>query len=176
MNILDEGPDAPAPVRWLGRVVDWTVILMGMLMVILVFTNVVMHNLFDRDVALTTELCELLMVWVTLLGGAAAARRGSHMAIMELVDRLGGRVRQAIEILIESLVLVTLGLLTWYGVGITQAGMTSVLIVLQWPMAAQYAALPVASAITMVFVGWDLLAIFRQRTRAQRFGAEGEPA
>jgi TRAP-type C4-dicarboxylate transport system permease small subunit len=176
MAILDEGPDAPAPIRWLGRAVDWTVVLMGMLMVTLVFANVLMHNLLDRDVALTTELCELLMVWVTLLGGASAARRGSHMAITELIDRLGGRLRQIIEILIESLVLVTLGLLTWYGVGITQAGMSSVLIVLQWPMAAQYAALPVASAITMVFVGWDLFAIFQQRTRTQRFGGEGEPA
>lgn len=173
MKILDEGPHAPAPVRWLGRLVDWTVVLMGMLMVALVFTNVLMHNLLDRDVALTTELSELLMVWVTLLGAAAAARRGGHMAITELVDHLHGRSRQSAEAIIELLVLITLGLLTWYGVGIAQAGMTSVLTVLQWPMTAQYAALPVASAITMVFVGWDLFAIFQGRTRAQRFGERG---
>jgi TRAP-type transport system small permease protein len=173
MKILDEGPDAPAPIRWLGHLVDWTVVLMGMVMVTLVFFNVLMHNLLDRDVALTTELCELLMVWVTLLGGAAAARRGAHMAISELVERLHGANRQAAEAVIACLVLVTLGLLTWYGVGIAQAGWTSVLIVLQWPMTAQYAALPVASAITMVFAGWDLFAILQGRTHAQRFAERG---
>jgi TRAP-type C4-dicarboxylate transport system permease small subunit len=173
MKMLDEGPDAPAAVRWLGRGVDWVVVVLGMAMVSLVFANVVMHNVFQRDLAWTIELSELLMVWVTLLGGAAAARRGSHMAIHELIDRLGVRHRQAVEALIQGLVLVTLGLLTWYGVGITQAGMMSVLTVLDWPMASQYAALPVASAITMVFVGWDLIAIFLGRTRSQRFGERG---
>jgi len=175
MKMLDEGPDAPAPVRWLGRLVDWAVVVLGMIMVALVFANVVMHNVFARDLAWTIELSELLMVWVTLLGGAAAARRGAHMAINELIDRLQVRQRQAVEVLIQLLVLVTLGLLAWYGIGITQAGMMSVLTVLDWPMATQYAALPVASAITMVFVGWDLLAILQGRTHSERFGERGAP-
>ncbi len=51
--------------------------------------------------------------------------------------------------------------------------MMSVLTVLDWPMATQYAALPVASAITMVFVGWDLIAILQGRTRSERFGERG---
>jgi TRAP-type transport system small permease protein len=173
MKILDVGPDAPAPIRWLGALVDWAIILMGMLMVTLVFGNVLMHNLLNKDVAWTTELSELLMVWVTLLGGAAAARRGSHMAITELLDRLHGGMRQLAEAVIQLLVLFVLGLLTWYGIGIADAGRMSVLTVLEWPMAAQYAALPVASAITMVFVAWDLFAVVKGATRAQRFGQRG---
>jgi TRAP-type C4-dicarboxylate transport system permease small subunit len=136
----------------------------------LVVATVLLHNLLQRDLALTTELGELLMVWVTLLGGAAAARRGAHMTITELLGRLRGRALQVAEGLIQLLVLLVLALLTWYGIGIAQAGMMSVLTVLQWPMATQYAALPVASAITMVFVAWDLGGIVRGLPAAQRYG------
>ncbi len=173
--MLPPGPDAPAPIRWLGHAVDWIVVVMGMVMVSLVFTNVLLHNLLQRDLALATELGELLMVWVTLLGGAAAARRGSHMAIVELLECLRGRPRQVADGAIQLVVLLVLGLLTWYGIGIAEAGMMSVLTVLQWPMATQYAALPIASAITMVFVAWDLCGIARGQSRAERY-AERMPA
>jgi TRAP-type C4-dicarboxylate transport system permease small subunit len=63
-------------VRLLGRVVDWTVIGIGALMAGLVFFNVCLH-LIDKDLAWVTELGELLMVWVTFLGGACAAQEGS---------------------------------------------------------------------------------------------------
>jgi len=175
MSLLPPGPDAPAPIRWLGQVVDWIIVVMGMLMVTLIFGNVLLHNLLQRDLALATELGELLMVWVTLLGGAAAARRGSHMAIVELLECLRGRPRQVADGAIQLVVLLVLGLLTWYGIGIAEAGMMSVLTVLQWPMATQYAALPIASAITMVFVAWDLWGILRGRSRAERY-AERMPA
>ena len=39
----------------------------------------------------------------------------------------------------------------------------SQLTVLGWPMSTQYAALPIASAITMVFVAWDLVQIMQGR-------------
>jgi TRAP-type C4-dicarboxylate transport system permease small subunit len=173
-TLLPPGPPAPAPIRWLARLVDWSVVLIGAVMATLVFVNVIVHNLFDGDIAWTTEFCELLMVWVTFLGGAAATRRGSHMVVGELIGRLHGAARRYADAGIQLLVLVTLGLLAWYGVGIADAGRMSELTVLGWPMATQYAALPVASVITMVFVLWDLVAILAGRSHAERYG-EGHP-
>ena len=72
----------PGPLLWLGSLVDWTVIAIGTGLIVLVFANVVLHA-FAKDLAWMTELGELLMVWVTFLGGAAAAQRGTHMAIGE---------------------------------------------------------------------------------------------
>jgi TRAP-type C4-dicarboxylate transport system permease small subunit len=143
-------------------------------MATLVFANVIVHNVFDGDIAWTTEFCELLMVWVTFLGGAAATRRGAHMVVGELIGRLHGAARRCADAGIQLLVLVTLGLLAWYGVGIADAGRMSELTVLGWPMATQYAALPVASVITMVFVLWDLVEILAGRSHAERYG-EGHP-
>ena len=91
-RLLPAGPPAPPAIRWLGMVVDYTLVTMGAVMVVLVFFNVVMH-LFHQDIAWTTELCEFMMVWVTFLGGASAARRGAHMTITEFIDKLTGKSR-----------------------------------------------------------------------------------
>ena len=172
--LLPPGPPAPAAIMWLGRIVDWSVVLIGATMATLVFANVIVHNVFHGDIAWTTEFGELLMVWVTFLGGAAATRRGAHMVVGELIGRLAGTARRFADAAIQLVVLVTLGLLVWYGLGIAEAGRMSQLTVLGWPMATQYAALPIASAITMVFVIWDLVEILRGRTQRERYG-EGHP-
>ena len=146
----------------------------GATMATLVFANVLVRNLLHGDIAWTTEFCELLMVWVTFLGGAAATRRGAHMVVGELVARLSGAARRAADAAIQLVVLITLALLVWYGLGIAEAGRMSELTVLGWPMATQYVALPVASAITMVFVAWDLFEILLGRSHSERYG-EGHP-
>ncbi|MEO8278993.1 MAG: TRAP transporter small permease [Ideonella sp.] len=161
---------APAPIRWLASAVDWSIVLIGAVMATLIFGNVMLHNVVSADLVWTIELGELLMVWVTFLGAAAATRRGSHMVVNELIDRLGPASRRAADAAIQAVVLLTLALLTWYGVEIAQAGMMSQLTVLGWPMASQYAALPVASVITMVFVVWDLVGIARGHGPDQRYG------
>lgn len=169
--LLPPGPPAPAPIRYLGWLVDWSVLLIGATMATLIFVNVIVHNLFNGDVAWTTEFCELLMVWATFLGGAAATRRGAHMVVNELIDHLHGPARRMADVGIQIVVLITLGLLFWYGLGIAEAGQMSTLTVLGWPMSSQYIALPVASLITMVFVGWDLTEILRGKSAEQRYGA-----
>ncbi len=174
-TLLPAGPHSPWPIRCLGRAVDWAIIVIGAVMASLVFANVIVHNVFDGDIAWTTEFGELLMVWVTFLGGAAATRRGAHMAIGEVIGRLSGTPRRAAEAAIQLVVLVTLSLLVWYGFGIADAGRLSTLTVLGWPMATQYIALPVASLITMVFVVWDLIEIVRGRSNAERYGAPEHP-
>ncbi len=169
--LLPPTPQAPAPLRWLAIGVDWTIVVAGMTMASIVFANVVVHNLFQGDIAWTTEFGELLMVWVTFLAGAAATRRGTHMAVGEFLGRLSGRHRLFADAAIQVVVFVILGSLVWYGFGIARAGLTNQLTVLGWPMSAQYAALPVASAITMVFVAWDLVLIARGRAPGERYGS-----
>lgn len=164
VGLLPPGPPAAAPIALLGWLVDWSVTLIGATMATLVFANVIVHNVFHGDIAWTTEFCELLMVWVTFLGGAAATRRGAHMVVGEVIGRLRGGLRRTAEAFIHLVVLASLGLLFWYGIDIAEAGGFSTLTVLGWPMTAQYAALPVASLITMVFVGWELYMVVRGKT------------
>ena len=168
--LLPPGPAAPLPILLLGAAVDWAVVALGAGMVVLVFANVVSH-VFGGDVAWTTELAELIMVWVTFLGGAAATRRGVHMRITEFLDKLDGMPRRWADAAIQLVALVVLGLLVWFGAGIVAASRNNILTVLDWSMAWQYLSLPVGSALTFVFVAWDLVQIARGRSAAERYGA-----
>ena len=167
--LLPPGPAAPLPIRLLGAAVDWAVVALGAAMVALVFVNVLFH-VFGGDVAWTTELAEFMMVWVTFLGGAAATRRGAHMRITEFLDKLDGLPRRWADALVQALALVVLGLLVWFGYGIADATRNNILTVLDWPMSWQYLSLPVGSAVTFVFVAWDLVQIVRGKPASERYG------
>ena len=165
----------PAPRRHpcgCGAAVDWTLVAIGAVMIVLVFCNVVMH-VFDQDIAWTTELCEFLMVWVTFLGGASAARRGAHMTITEFIDKLTGKSRLKADAAVQTVVPGRCWC-CWSGtgMGIVMANWGNILTVLDWPMAFQYLALPVGSAVSLVFVAYDLIQILRGKPREERYGDE----
>jgi TRAP-type transport system small permease protein len=159
----------PALLSGLERALHLILLAIGAAMVLLVFTNVVTH-LFNKDIAWTTELCEFFMVWVTFLGGAAAARRGAHMTITEFLDKLGEEKRRYADAAIQLLCLVVLLMLLYYGAIIVNANWENRLTVLGWPMALQYLALPVGASLSLIFVGHDLLAILAGEDHQQRYG------
>lgn len=159
---------APAPVRLIGRLVDWTVILIGASMAILVFFNVSLH-LIDKDLAWVTELGELLMVWVTFLGGACAAQRGLHMSINEFVDKLDASSRRWADAGILLVSLAVLVVLTYYGWRLVAANWENQLTVLGWPMAIQYMGMAIGCSCTSFFVGFDLVQTLRGIPRELRY-------
>jgi TRAP-type transport system small permease protein len=159
---------APLPLRALGRVVDWAVIAIGGAMALLVFGNVSLH-VFHMDLAWVTELGELLMVWVTFLGGACAAQRGGHMTITEFIDKLTPARRRWADVAVQSLCLLMLAVLTRYGWSLVGSNWGNQLTVLEWPMAVQYMGMAVGCTLMAVFVAFDLLQTLRGVPREQRY-------
>jgi TRAP-type C4-dicarboxylate transport system permease small subunit len=168
--LLPAGPPLPPPLRWLGVAVDAMIVAIGATMITLVFFNVLLR-VFSLDFAWVTELAELLMVWVTFLGGAAAARRGAHMTITEFIDKLQGRRRRVADGVIDAVAAVVLALLVAYGINLVRASWGNELSVLQIPMSFQYLGMPVGCAAMLAFVLWDLAQIIQGRERAQRWPA-----
>jgi TRAP-type C4-dicarboxylate transport system permease small subunit len=161
----------PALIFWLGRIVDISVIGIGGSLAILIFINVVMHAM-GKDLAWMTELGELLMVWVTFLGGAAAAQRGAHMSINEFLDKLTTGRRRWADAAVQSFTLLVVAVVLYYGIRIVQGSWGNVLTTLEWPMAWQYMPLPIGMGLMGVFVCWDLIQIVRGVPRGQRYPAE----
>lgn len=146
---------APWPILLVGRFVDWVVIIMGATMAVLVFFNVCLH-LFGRDLAWVTELGELLMVWVTFLGGACAAQRGVHMSITEFIDKLAPPRRRWADAAVLAACLAMLAVLVRFGWSLVNANWGNQLTVLEWPMAIQYMGMAVGCTLMALFVGFDL--------------------
>jgi TRAP-type C4-dicarboxylate transport system permease small subunit len=168
--LLAPAPPAPRVLAVFGDVIDWAVIVIGATMIGLVFFNVLLH-VIQKDLAWVTELAELLMVWVTFLGGACAARRGAQMTITEVINKLDGRRRDLADAAVNVFALAVLGSLVWFGASLVVTGWSNELTVLQIPMSVQYLGMPLGCFAMAVWVGWDLLRILRGETRAQRWGA-----
>jgi TRAP-type C4-dicarboxylate transport system permease small subunit len=166
--LLDAPPPAPVPVRLLGRVVDWAVIGIGALMIGLVFLNVCLH-LVGKDLAWVTELGELLMVWVTFLGGACAAQRGVHMTITEFIDKLQPAHRRWADVAVQGACLFMLLVLVRYGWSLVASNWDNQLTVLEWPMAIQYMGMAMGCSLMTVFVGFDAWQALRGVPREQRY-------
>ena len=163
-------PDPPL-ILWLGKLVDFSVMTFGGALAILIFINVVMHAA-GKDLAWLTELGEMMMVWVTFLGGAAAAQRGAHMSINEFLDKLTHERRKWADAAVQAFTLAVVAVVFYYGAGIVQGSWGNVLTTLEWPMAWQYMPLPLGMGLMGVFVGWDLILILRGVPREQRYPAD----
>ena len=164
-------PPSPALIRWVGKAVDYSVIVIGGAMAAMIFVNVVLHA-FHKDLAWLTELGEFLMVWVTFLGGAAASQRGAHMSINEFLDKLEPARRRWADAAVQTFTIVIFSVVMYYGVGIVQGSWGTVLTTLEWPMAWQYMPLAIGSGLILFFTGWDLILILRGVPREQRYPSD----
>lgn len=170
--LFPKAPPAPPLLAAIGQATDWTVVAIGATMIVLVFANVCLHVL-GRDLAWVTELAELLMVWVTFLGGACATRRGAQMTITEFIDKLGGAHRRRADAAVDAFAIAVLGSLVWHGVNLVVAGWGNLLTVLQVPMSFQYLGMPVGCALMLLWLARDLWRILRGEGREARWGAQG---
>lgn len=170
-ELLPTGPLQPLPIMLLARAIDWMLVASAAVMIVLVFFNVCTHAA-GYDLAATTEICELLMVWVSFLGGAAIVRRSGHMAITEFLDKLNPKARLAADFCVQSFALVIVAILFWYGLLIVQANWDNILVVLQIPFAWQYMPLSIGSGASMVFIAYDLYQILCGKSREERYGVD----
>lgn len=170
-EILPRGPIQPWPIHLLARVIDWALVTAAAVMIVLVFFNVCAHAV-GHDLAETTETCELLMVWVSFLGGASIVRRSGHMTITEFIDKLGDTPRRIADFSVQLFALGVLWILLKNGLIIVDNNWGNILTVLGIPMSIQYMPLPIASGAGMIFVSFDLYQILCGKTREERYGAD----
>lgn len=93
----------------------WLLALAMALLCIITMANVVVRYFTNFSFAFTEELSVSLMVFMTLVGAAAAFRNGSHINVTLLVDRLPPTARRATQVFAVTTCCVMFGVLAWYG-------------------------------------------------------------
>ncbi len=95
----------------------------------------------------------LLMMVFTFLGAACAYRAGGHIAVSMLTDRLPAAARRALAIVVDLLMVAVCLFVAWYGTRLCIETWGQSISELSWlPVGATYAALPIGSAVTLLFV------------------------
>jgi TRAP-type C4-dicarboxylate transport system permease small subunit len=144
----------PTPLETLSRVIDGLVALFGGGIIVISFGNAFLRFVMNLDVAWSIELSTFLMLWVTFLGCAAAAARGAHMRVTEITAyMLSAPARRRLEISINLAVSIVLVSIIWYGGRLSIRTWEQETTVLYWPVGLLYAAMPVGTLLTLVFIG-----------------------
>jgi TRAP-type C4-dicarboxylate transport system permease small subunit len=95
----------------------------------------------------------LFMMMFTFIGGAAAFRANAHIAVTMLTDVMPLPLRQLSAWVVDALMLLVSGFVTWYGARLCMETMGQSISELTWlPVGVTYLALPMGSAITFLFV------------------------
>ena len=95
----------------------------------------------------------LLMMSFTFIGAAAAYRAGAHIAVSMLTDQLPGSLKRSGAVLVHGLMLLVSAFVVFYGTRLCIQTMNQGISELPWlPVGVTYAAIPIGSAITLLFV------------------------
>lgn len=105
-------PSPPAPRREPERLLAALALA---LLALITLANVAVRYLTDLSFAASEELSVALLVILALLGSAAAVRRGGHLRVTLVLERLPPRARLRLEQGADLATALLFGLLVWYG-------------------------------------------------------------
>jgi TRAP-type C4-dicarboxylate transport system permease small subunit len=135
----------------LRRFDDWLgIVLMGFI-ITLACANVVMRYVFGRPWAWVEEITVFSFVWLTMFGATSVIMHEGHCSIDVLARKLSPGWRRALDVVVNVIVLITLGLLIYYGILLTIKGQTKLTPMLGIPYSYIDAAVPLACAVMMIY-------------------------
>jgi len=116
------------------------------LMSLATFANVIARYFFNYPLEWAEEFSRYSFIWVVFLGAAACSKRKTHILIDAVTSHLPMRVQALCAVLVEAIVLVLMGAITYYGYLLctmaTQATST-----LKIPQYSVYLVVPISSAL-----------------------------
>lgn len=133
------------------------VIVMMAAMCGLTFAQALGRYALDFSITWSEELSRFLMIWVSMLGGAVAARRHLHVGFEGLTNALPRRLQTGVQLLGVALSLGIFATMAWYGFTLAAFNMRQLSAALQWPMGIPYAAVPVGALLLVLFLLEELL-------------------
>ena len=140
-------------------------------MVVLIAVQVAFRYLLNEPLAWTEEVARHLMIWAALLGAAVAYRNKGHLGMDVLVMQFSRRRQRVVEILLQLLSIGFFAILVLHGVPLVERTMRQLSSAIRIPMGYIYAAIPVGSALILLFAVERLI-----RTRDNRPESEGVTA
>ena len=121
-------------------------------MSILVFVNVIFRFVFNNSLAFSDEISTYLFVLMSFMGTAVAARRGAHLGLSIVTDKVSPKARTIIGMLMYALSALFCLLIVIFGVQMViseyQMGQQSA--AMQWPEWIYGSFVPIGAAFAML--------------------------
>lgn len=144
--------------QMIDKAVEWFSIALVIVMVLLVLWQIIARYLLNNPSSFSEALTRYLFVWLVLITSTYAFGSRDHMYISALNDRLRGKTRTVVNILIEILtILFAACVMVFGGSIITRMQMVSLDSSLHIPMGVVYAVIPVCGVITVFYCICNIL-------------------
>ena len=144
--------------QMIDKAVEWFSIALVIVMVLLVLWQIIARYLLNSPSSFGEALPRSLFVWLVLIPSTYAFGSRDHMYISALNDRLRGKTRTVVNILIEILtILFAACVMVFGGSIITRMQMVSLDSSLHIPMGVVYAVIPVCGVITVFYCICNIL-------------------
>jgi TRAP-type C4-dicarboxylate transport system permease small subunit len=157
---------AAAALKRLTASADWLLcrvcIVLFMVILVTMMLQIFFRYVLSAPLTWTEELARYLYIWACWLGAPVAMRRGNHVVITVLSERLPRRLAQVVTLTTQTIALFFLLELVYQGTQLAIRSHTVIAITLPIPWSMIYVAAPV-SALLMILetveavgrtVGW----------------------
>jgi TRAP-type C4-dicarboxylate transport system permease small subunit len=134
----------------------------ALILMVLVATAQVVFRFFFTALSWSEEMSCFLLVFVSLLGSAVAFKRGSHLSITFLSDRLPPPARKVTASVVALLGIGFFGIVAYYGAQLMRSEAAQLTPAMQISMGWIYLMYPVLGAITVIHLLDGLVDIWRR--------------
>ena len=132
------------------RITEILLLIVLTAMSVVVFLQVLFRYVLGLPLFWTEEFARYCLVWASLLGAAVATKRGQHIAVTFVMERLPARLRRFFRIVALLSVAVILAIILWGGIQLVLVTRAQISPALRIPMAIPYAAVPVGAAVMLM--------------------------
>ena len=128
-------------------------------MVVLIFVQVVMRYVFNSSLSWSEELARILFIWVSWVGISLGQKKGEHIKITMVTDKLKGGAKKAVLLLADVCTIVILAVLCIKGTEVVSQimGLGAAMPATGCPKWLVYAAVPVSCFLMAVRVVKDFV-------------------
>jgi TRAP-type transport system small permease protein len=149
------GAEAAAPsllLSWSNRVNSWSEkALFGLMMAMIFFTTLqVIARVFFTALSWSEEITCFLLVYASLVGAAVAFKRGAHIAVTFIAERLPVGSQKALAVLVHFLGIVFFVVIAFYGVLLMKAESHQTSPAMMIPMVWIYMIFPIIGVVVIL--------------------------
>ena len=121
-------------------------------MAILVFANVIARKVFNHSLAVSDEMSTYLFVLMSFMGAAIAARRGAHLGLSIVTDRIGPGAQKIVGFIMYLISAFFCLLILVFGVQmvVSQYNFGQETAAMQWPEWIYGSFVPIGAFFAMV--------------------------
>jgi tripartite ATP-independent transporter DctM subunit len=149
--------------KYTGKVLDWFIALMVLVMVVVVTLQITSRYVFADPISWTEEIARLLFVWVAFLGAYIAVKTNAHISIETFINRFFTEEgRKKIANVLTFFLVYFLGYLTWVGSLVMRATVDSTTPVLEISFLYFHTAIPLIALMMVLYLSGKIFRMGRK--------------